>query len=393
MPERGGITLEGVTKEFPGGVVAVRELSLEVEPGEFMVLVGPSGCGKTTALRMVAGLEPVTRGQIRIGERVVTGLPPRLRDIAMVFQNYALYAHMSVRGNMGFGLKMSGMPKAEIRRRVDEAARVLGLTELLDRKPRQLSGGQRQRVAMGRAIVREPAAFLMDEPLSNLDAKLRVEMRGEIIGVQRRIAAPTLYVTHDQTEAMTMGDRVAILRDGVLQQLGTPDEIYDHPRNLFVAAFIGSPAMNLIESRLVAADGRCAVTVGSSRLAVPEAVLDRRGGLRDRVGEQVVVGVRPEDFTQADGVSDRFGRVELTVERVESLGSELVVYLDAGARTVALAEDEAPAADAAEAAIDPHALLTARLERRSGVERGPIALAVDPERLYFFDAQTGEAIL
>ena len=212
-------------------MVAVNDLSLEVQPGEFMVLVGPSGCGKTTALRMVAGLEPVTDGQIRINDRVVTRLPPRDRDIAMVFQNYALYAHMTVRNNMAFGLKMARMPKDEIRRRVDEAAVMLGLTELLNRKPRQLSGGQRQRVAMGRAIVREPSAFLMDEPLSNLDAKLRVEMRGEIIRVQRRIAAPTLYVTHDQTEAMTMGDRVAILRDGLLQQLGTPDQVYDRPVN------------------------------------------------------------------------------------------------------------------------------------------------------------------
>ena len=246
----GTISLEGVTKRFPGGVVAVDDLSLEVEPGEFLVLVGPSGCGKTTALRMVAGLEPVTAGQIRINDKVVTKLPPRDRDIAMVFQNYALYAHMSVRGNMGFGLKMARMSKPEIRRRVDEAAEMLGLVDYLDRKPRQLSGGQRQRVAMGRAIVREPAAFLMDEPLSNLDAKLRVEMRGEIIRVQRRIAAPTLYVTHDQTEAMTMGDRVAILRDGVLQQLGNPEEIYDNPVNAFVAGFIGSPSMNLITARL-----------------------------------------------------------------------------------------------------------------------------------------------
>ena len=231
----GTISLEGVTKVFPGGVIAVNELSLDVEPGEFLVLVGPSGCGKTTALRMVAGLEPVTGGEIRINDKLVTKLPPRDRDIAMVFQNYALYAHMTVRNNMSFGLKMTHTPKDEIRRRVDEAAGMLGLGDLLDRKPKQLSGGQRQRVAMGRAIVREPAAFLMDEPLSNLDAKLRVEMRGEIIRVQRRIAAPTLYVTHDQTEAMTMGDRVAILRDGVLQQLGTPDEMYDDPVNAFVA--------------------------------------------------------------------------------------------------------------------------------------------------------------
>ena len=280
MTATGTITLESVTKHFPGGVVAVDDLSLEVQPGEFLVLVGPSGCGKTTALRMVAGLEPVTDGQIRINDRVVTRLPPRDRDIAMVFQNYALYAHMTVRNNMAFGLKMARMPKDEIRRRVDEAAAMLGLGDLLNRKPRQLSGGQRQRVAMGRAIVREPAAFLMDEPLSNLDAKLRVEMRGEIIRVQRRIAAPTLYVTHDQTEAMTMGDRVAILRDGVLQQLGTPDEVYDRPVNAFVAGFIGSPSMNLLPARLERDGDGCAVSVGGARLALPPTLLEQRPALR-----------------------------------------------------------------------------------------------------------------
>jgi multiple sugar transport system ATP-binding protein len=354
----GTITLESLTKHFPGGVVAVNDLSLEVEPGEFLVLVGPSGCGKTTALRMVAGLEPVTSGQIRINDKLVTKLPPRDRDIAMVFQNYALYAHMSVRGNMAFGLKMARVKKPEIRRRVDEAAAMLGLADLLDRKPRQLSGGQRQRVAMGRAIVREPAAFLMDEPLSNLDAKLRVEMRGEIIRVQRRIAAPTLYVTHDQTEAMTMGDRVAILRDGLLQQLGTPDEIYDHPVNVFVAGFIGSPSMNLVTAKL---EGT-AVTFGTCRLDVPP-----RPGLAAYRGREVVLGIRPEDLTSAaDGV------LQLTTNRVESLGSELVAYLDSG---------------------EPGAEITARLERRAGIAEGhPVRLAVDLDRLYFFDPQNGAAI-
>jgi multiple sugar transport system ATP-binding protein len=353
----GTITLESVTKHFPGGVVAVNDLSLEVEPGEFLVLVGPSGCGKTTALRMVAGLEPVTSGQIRINDRLVTKLPPRDRDIAMVFQNYALYAHMSVRGNMAFGLKMARVKKQEIRRRVDEAAAMLGLVELLDRKPRQLSGGQRQRVAMGRAIVREPAAFLMDEPLSNLDAKLRVEMRGEIIRVQRRIAAPTLYVTHDQTEAMTMGDRVAILRDGVLQQLGTPDQIYDRPVNVFVAGFIGSPSMNLITAKL---DGS-SVVFGSSRLPLPADALAAHRG------KEIVLGIRPEDITAAAD-----GALELTTQRVESLGSELVAYLDSGL---------------------PGVEITARLERRAGVEAGrPVRLAVDLERLYFFDPKSGDAI-
>ena len=311
----GTISLEGVTKRFPGGVVAVDDLSLEVEPGEFLVLVGPSGCGKTTALRMVAGLEPVTSGQIRINDKVVTRLPPRDRDIAMVFQNYALYAHMSVRGNMEFGLKMARMPKDEIRRRVDEAAAMLGLVELLNRKPRQLSGGQRQRVAMGRAIVREPAAFLMDEPLSNLDAKLRVEMRGEIIRVQRRIAAPTLYVTHDQTEAMTMGDRVAILRDGVLQQLGTPDQIYDNPVNTFVAGFIGSPSMNLIEARM---DGT-GVIFGRTRLEVPAAVTAARPGLAAYAGRFDRAG-HPARGLPLSGRRD--GRAQGEPDRVAGLGAD-----------------------------------------------------------------------
>ncbi len=369
----GTISLHGVTKQFPGGVVAVDDLSFDVQPGEFLVLVGPSGCGKTTALRMVAGLEQVTSGQIRINDRTVTRLPPRDRDIAMVFQNYALYAHMSVRRNMGFGLKMRGMPRSEIRRRVDEAAAMLGLSDLLDRKPRQLSGGQRQRVAMGRAIVREPAAFLMDEPLSNLDAKLRVEMRSEIIRVQRRIAAPTLYVTHDQTEAMTMGDRVAILRDGVLQQLGTPDEVYDSPVNVFVAGFIGSPAMNLITARVEPADDGIAVAFGASRLPIPPRVLDRRPTLAGHAGNEVVLGIRPEDFAPAGDARPDRGQVAVTVDRVESLGSEQVVYLITGA------ESSQP--------------IMARLERRVSLTEGaPVVLAVDLDRLYFFDPETGAAI-
>ncbi len=370
----GTISLEGVTKVFPNGVIAVNDLSLEVDPGEFLVLVGPSGCGKTTALRMVAGLEPVTGGEIRINQKLVTRLPPRDRDIAMVFQNYALYAHMSVRNNMAFGLKMAHTPKDEIRRRVDEAAGMLGLDDLLDRKPKQLSGGQRQRVAMGRAIVREPAAFLMDEPLSNLDAKLRVEMRGEIIRVQRRIAAPTLYVTHDQTEAMTMGDRVAILRDGVLQQLGTPDEMYDDPVNAFVAGFIGSPAMNLLDARLEPADGGLELAFGESRLAILPGVLARRPGLSEYAGRVVTLGIRPEDFGEgAAARPDADGVVTVIPSRVESLGSELVVYLDLGS----VGSQNA----------------TARLERRAAVTDGePIDLSVDLDRLYFFDPESGHAI-
>jgi multiple sugar transport system ATP-binding protein len=281
----------------------------------------------------------------------------------MVFQNYALYAHMNVRDNMAFGLKMARTPKPEIRRRIDEAAGMLGLADLLERKPRHLSGGQRQRVAMGRAIVREPAAFLMDEPLSNLDAKLRVEMRSEIIRVQRRIAAPTLYVTHDQTEAMTMGDRVAILRDGVLQQLGTPDEIYDDPVNQFVAGFIGSPSMNLVPARLE--DG--VVSFADARLGVPPRIREARPGLAAYAGRDVVLGVRPEDFATAGE-----GGVDLVTRRVESLGSELVAYLQAG---------------------QAGPMLTARLPRRADVrEDAPVRLVIDLDRLYFFDPETGRAI-
>jgi multiple sugar transport system ATP-binding protein len=355
-----GIVLEGVRKEFPGGVVAVDDVSLEVAPGEFVVLVGPSGCGKSTTLRMVAGLEPLTAGVVRIGGRDVTRRPPRHRDVAMVFQNYALYAHMTVAANIGFGLKMNGMPKAEIAPRVQRAAEILGITDLLGRKPRQLSGGQRQRVAMGRAIVREPAAFLMDEPLSNLDAKLRVEMRAEITTVQRRIGAPTLYVTHDQTEAMTMGDRVAILRHGVLEQLGTPLELYDAPVNAFVASFIGSPAMNLVEATIEDESGARFARFGGARLPIPR---DRLGSFP---GGRVRLGLRPEDLGR-----DGDGVIELPVARTESLGSETIVYLDAG--------DERP--------------LTARVDRRAGLVAGePARIRVDLDRLYLFDVESGEAI-
>jgi multiple sugar transport system ATP-binding protein len=351
-PPDAGIVLEGVRKEFPGGVVAVNDVSLTVEPGEFVVLVGPSGCGKSTTLRMVAGLEPLTAGSVRIGGRDVTKLAPRHRDLAMVFQNYALYAHMTVAANIGFGLKMNDMPKAEIATRVQRAAEILGITDLLKRKPRQLSGGQRQRVAMGRAIVREPAAFLMDEPLSNLDAKLRVEMRAEITAVQRRIGAPTLYVTHDQTEAMTMGDRVAILRDGVLEQLGTPLELYDAPVNTFVAGFIGSPAMNLVEATVE--DGF--VSFAGARLPAG----------RELAPGPVWLGLRPEDLGR-----DGQGVIELPVRRTESLGSETIAYFDANG--------EKP--------------LIARFDRRTDLQEGRVApIPVDLDRLYFFDRSTGAAL-
>jgi multiple sugar transport system ATP-binding protein len=350
----------------------VRDVSLNVEPGELVVLVGPSGCGKSTMLRMVAGLEAVTAGEVRIAGRLVTGLPPRHRNVAMVFQNYALYAHMTVRANIGFGLKMVGMPKREIRARVNQAADILGITELLDRKPRQLSGGQRQRVAMGRAIVREPAAFLMDEPLSNIDAKLRVEMRAEIINIHRRIGAPTLYVTHDQTEAMTMGDRVAILQAGALEQIGTPLELYERPVNVFVAGFIGSPAMNLLPATLDDSGDAWYASVGGSRVLIP---LKTRAALRPFAGHDILLGLRPEDFVSTEDVREgEHGVIQATVARSESLGSELLVYFSMNGGATALP-------------------LRVRLERRAAVQQGaPARIGVDLQRLYFFDPKSGAAI-
>jgi multiple sugar transport system ATP-binding protein len=367
-----GIVLDRVRKEFPGGVVAVRDVSLNVEPGELVVLVGPSGCGKSTTLRMVAGLEAVTAGEVRIAGRLVTGLPPRHRNVAMVFQNYALYAHMTVRANIGFGLKMAGTPKREIRARVNQAADILGITELLNRKPRQLSGGQRQRVAMGRAIVREPAAFLMDEPLSNLDAKLRVEMRAEITNVHRRTGAPTLYVTHDQTEAMTMGDRVAILQAGALEQIGTPLELYERPVNVFVAGFIGSPAMNLLPATLDDSGDAWYASVGGSRVLIPPK---EHAALRPFAGHDILLGLRPEDFVSTEDVREgEHGVIQATVARAESLGSELLVYFSMNGGATSLP-------------------LTARLDRRAAVQQGaPTRIGVDLQRLYFFDPKSGAAI-
>src|SRR6476620_3094531 len=326
---KAGLTLDHVRKVYPDGYEAVADATFDVGDGELLVLVGPSGCGKSTALRMVAGLETITSGTLRIGDRIVNDVEPKDRDIAMVFQNYALYPHMTVFDNIGFALKLARIPRPEIESRVRKAAAILELEPYLDRKPAQLSGGQRQRVAMGRAIVRQPSAFLMDEPLSNLDAKLRVQMRAEIARLQRDLSVTTIYVTHDQVEAMTMGDRVAVLKDGYLQQIGAPQHLYDEPTNVFVAAFIGSPSMNLYEG-VVALDGENSVQIGDQRVALAPETLEKHPALQSYDGQRVVVGIRPEDFEDATVVTDDppDRRLKGTVRLVEALGSELVVHFD-----------------------------------------------------------------
>ena len=383
------ITLDKLTKVYGDGTRAVSDLDLEIEDGEFVVLVGPSGCGKTSALRMVAGLEPITDGRVVIGGELVNKLPPKDRDIAMIFQNYALYPHMSAFDNMAFGLKLRGMKKDRRGDRVRGAAKTLGLAEVLPKKPRTLSGGQRQRVAMGRAIVREPRAFLMDEPLSNLDAKLRVEMRAEIARLQRELGVTTIYVTHDQVEAMTLGDRVAIMRDGILQQVAGPQALYDRPRNLFVAEFIGSPAMNLVGADLVRSNGDLVAKFGDTTLPVGERVLSSRPALPKFEGRRLILGVRPEDIEDA-----AFGdgeRLSAVVDIREDMGSEVFVHFDAGARMV-LGED-VKAAVGEEAAEVKSSAWVARLDRdTTAAEREPIELAVDTNRLHFFDPETGAAI-
>src|SRR5437899_948006 len=336
------ITLDKLTKVYGDGTRAVSELDLEIEDGEFVVLVGPSGCGKTSALRMVAGLEPITSGRVVIGGEVVNKLPPKDRDIAMIFQNYALYPHMSAFDNMAFGLKLRGMKRDRRGERVNGAARTLGLAEVLPKNPRTLSGGQRQRVAMGRAIVREPRAFLMDEPLSNLDAKLRVEMRAEIARLQRELGVTTIYVTHDQVEAMTLGDRVAIMRDGVLQQVAKPQELYDRPRNLFVAEFIGSPAMNLIGADLERSDGALLARFGDHSLRIGERVLSARSALPRFEGKRVILGVRPEDIE--DAVFATGEPLSAVVDIREDMGSEVFVHFEIGGKPVAC--DDGRAAEA-----------------------------------------------
>ena len=397
------IEFEHVRKVYRDGTEAVKDLTLEVDDGRLMVLVGPSGCGKTTALRMIAGLEEITEGEIRIGETVVNDIPPKDRDIAMVFQNYALYPHMTVYDNMAFGLKLRRFKKKDIEDRVTEAARILGLEDMLKRRPGQLSGGQRQRVAMGRAIVREPEAFLMDEPLSNLDAKLRVQMRTEISRIQRAVGVTTVYVTHDQVEAMTMGDKVAVLKLGRLQQVDTPQSLYRKPTNLFVAGFIGSPAMNLVEARIEATDGDVYTTFGSHRLRVPAEVLSERPALRGYEGHPVVLGIRPEHMQDAErerGAPDD-QRISTLVDLREDMGPEIYVHFTVDAPPVLTEDTKELAVDRGEEALleleqmaqGAKTPFIARFHGSSTVkEQDRTDVVVDTRWLQFFDIETGEDI-
>ena len=388
------ITFAGVSKIYDDGTQAVFDLDLAIEDGELMVMVGPSGCGKTTALRMLAGLEEITEGTISIGDEVVNDLTPKERDIAMVFQSYALYPHMTVRDNLAFGLRFRKMSKADIAERVERAAGILQIEEFLDRKPRALSGGQRQRVAMGRAIVREPQAFLMDEPLSNLDAKLRVQMRGEIHDLQRRLGVTTVYVTHDQTEAMTLGDRVAVMQHGRLQQVATPQALYERPVNEFVAGFIGSPSINMVEAELQRSNGALAVTFGGYTLAVADELARAHTNLGDYVGRPIVIGIRPENIedvsVDSDAPADR--RLAITCDYTEPLGAEVLVYFTVAATGVisGVAQDADPALkDAGATGRKEGTRLVARVDPKTRITEGNAAeLAVDTSRLYFFDPET-----
>ncbi len=388
------IEIQDVSKRYRDGTVAVHDLSLQIADGEFTVLVGPSGCGKTTLLRMIAGLEEISAGTISIGDRVVNDLTPKDRDIAMVFQNYALYPHMTVARNMGFALRRAKVPADEIRQKVEHAADLLGISDQLERKPGNLSGGQRQRVAMGRAIVRDPQAFLMDEPLSNLDAKLRIQMRAEITRIQRRLHTTTVYVTHDQTEAMTLGDRLAVMRDGVLQQLGTPAELYERPQNLFVAGFIGSPAMNFLIGEV--ADGAVTSPLGT----IPLADLgDARGAAHTG---RVVVGVRPESFEDAAMAGERSGQVEVTatVDVLESTGSDVYAHLSLNGHGAPAADEpllrelaQATASEDPEVTLATGSELVARVGVSNSLAEGQEGrLLVDPGRLHLFDPSTGRRI-
>jgi multiple sugar transport system ATP-binding protein len=395
------VVLENVTKRYPDGTLAVDSLDLTIADREFLVLVGPSGCGKTTALRMVAGLEDITDGKVRIGDRVVNDVPSRDRDVAMVFQSYALYPHLTVADNIGFGLKLRKVPKAERRQRVEKAAHILGLSDLLDKKPRNLSGGQRQRVAMGRAIVREPQVFLMDEPLSNLDAKLRVQMRAEIARIQRDLGVTTIYVTHDQVEAMTLGDRVAVMRKGVLQQVDAPQVLYDRPVNIFVAGFIGSPAMNLVQGTFDRDGDNLTLQLGSQRLPVDPALRAMRPGIERYLGRPVVIGIRPEDFEDASlaGSGDTGAvraSLKASADLVEAMGSDLMVHLTIDAPTVQTEDTKELAADVGaevQERAHPTSRIVARFSPRSTVrERDTAEAVVDTARIHVFDLETSAAI-
>ena len=385
------LELDGINKIYDNGFHAIHDLDLQVDDEEFLVLVGPSGCGKSTALRMIAGLETISSGTLKIGDRVVNDIEPKDRDIAMVFQNYALYPHMTVYDNIGFALKLAKLPKGEIDTRVRKAAAILELEPYLDRKPGLLSGGQRQRVAMGRAIVRQPAAFLMDEPLSNLDAKLRVQMRAEIASLQRELAVTTVYVTHDQVEAMTMGDRVAVLKDGYLQQVDTPQNLYDHPVNVFVGAFIGSPSMNLFEATVNISGDVGTVTAGSHVIGLPAETFVKSPRLRDYDGKPVIIGIRPEDLEDASLAPEVPESQHLTVPvtLIEALGSELMVHVRVDAPTVDSGDP-----DAVDERGGPEvANAVGRFSPRSPVRMGDtLQVAVSSENMHFFDAETRQAL-
>jgi multiple sugar transport system ATP-binding protein len=396
------VTFDQVSKVYPDGTRAVNDINLDIRDGEFMVLVGPSGCGKTTALRMVAGLEDISEGTLKIGDRVVNYVPSRDRDIAMVFQSYALYPHLSVYDNIAFGLKLKKMPKAEIDKRVQDAAHILGLEQYLKRKPRALSGGQRQRVAMGRAIVRNPQAFLMDEPLSNLDAKLRVQMRAEISKLQSDLGVTTIYVTHDQVEAMTMGDRVAVMRKGELQQVDDPQALYDHPLNLFVGGFIGSPAMNLLDATIERANGGLIAKAGTQSIALGEETLSARPGLKSYEGKPVVLGIRPEDLEDAtlETGAPENQMLTGTVELREALGAEIMAHFSIDATAAETEEMKELARDVGDEQSDmgvsvPEGkmVLVGRFGARSRIKEGDdVRVAVDTRALHFFDPETGQGI-
>jgi multiple sugar transport system ATP-binding protein len=406
------VTMEDVTKIYGEDVVAVRDMNLDIPDGEFVVFVGPSGCGKSTALRMIAGLEDISSGKVFIGDQVVNDLPPRQRDIAMVFQNYALYPHMNVRENMGFALKLRKMDKSEINRRVEEAAKILSIERFLDRKPKALSGGQRQRVALGRAIVREPKAFLMDEPLSNLDAKLRVQMRTEIAKLHNRIGTTTIYVTHDQTEAMTMADRIVVLKDGIVQQIDPPQNMYDHPENVFVAGFIGSPAMNFIQAHLEKEDGGYAIVFGSTRLPLSREEIEeakQRGHDPEQyANKEVVLGVRPEHMEDAGteeaaamGGAEGSSAMDVEAQVIESMGSEKYVYFAVPREQTAHLEsieemtEGVAGGGVAEEAPDEGGgdLMVARVSAESTAREGEkMRLVIDSSKVHLFDLETEKAI-